>query len=446
MTKILLNLTAGTNVGLIRDNNEDNFTVCPDLSESNWIIPQDANADFPLGGLGSLTVVADGMGGMNAGEVASDIAVKTIQSLFTPDSIKAISLNDPEAIRSFMKQAIEEADRRIKNHSAINPETTGMGTTVVMSWIVGNMAHIAWCGDSRAYSYHPNSGLRQLSKDHSYVQELVDAGKLRPELAFDHPNSNIITSSLGDSEKPAAPDAVSTELHNGEIILLCSDGLCGMIRDSETEQIMVDNHQNLATCKLQLIEGALAAGGHDNVTVALTKVVKGCSSMPQIKRKPNGSTAVPNAQTSQPLAKKHSSFIPWLVTVFVMLAIVAGLLYFKPNSVIKSKNEVSKIDTIEGDTCTIYRFLDENGNIIRDSIVPKPKAATSQTVNEVNDKAKKNTRALDTNAVRKAVQRVNGKNSGDEQKEIKKIDSAKNASKGGRLKLNELSDKQPAGE
>lgn len=280
MAKLKLRLTAITDVGNIRKNNEDNFVVCQDLTGGNWFVPQADAAPFELGKFGSLMVVADGMGGMNAGEVASDIAVKTVQEYFAADKLSKELVDDATAVNNYLKQVIMEADNRIKARSKSDPETEGMGTTIVITWIIGDMAHVAWCGDSRAYSYHPNSGLRQLSKDHSYVQELVDSGKLKPELAFDHPDGNIITSSLGDMSKPAAPDVVTTELHEGEIILLCSDGLCGMLRDSEMLQVLDAHYPDLTLCKKTLIDGALAAGGHDNVTLAMTLVVKGGGKMP----------------------------------------------------------------------------------------------------------------------------------------------------------------------
>lgn len=118
-------------------------------------------------------------------------------------------------------------------------------------------------------------GLRQLSKDHSYVQELVDSGKLDEENAFDHPDSNIITRSLGDPRKVAEPDFREEELYQGEVILLCSDGLCGMIRDREMEVVLRENPEDMKLCGEALIAAALQAGGHDNVTVTLCRVVVG---------------------------------------------------------------------------------------------------------------------------------------------------------------------------
>lgn len=286
MSDITICLTAATDVGVYRKNNEDNFIVCPDVSVDNWTIPQDPNGVIPLGPRGSLIVVADGMGGMNAGEVASDIAVHTVKDCFAPDKVTPEDFASPAAACKFMKQVILEADNRIKKHAKKHSDTSGMGTTIVMAWLLDNTACVAWCGDSRAYAFHPDTGLRQLSKDHSYVQSLVDSGQLLPELAFDHPDSNIITSSLGDFVNSASPDSVVTYLHNGEMLLLCSDGLCGMIRDNETEHILQQTHEDLDACRQALIQGALNAGGHDNVTIALLKVLSGAPDLPPVTNTP----------------------------------------------------------------------------------------------------------------------------------------------------------------
>ncbi len=275
MNTIQINLTAGTDVGLQRTNNEDNFVVNADLSRMEWYVPQDANDIISLGEKGCLLVVADGMGGMNAGEIASGIAIETIQQLFSPDNLTKEILKDSVSIEKYMKNAISLADMNIKNYGKNNPDARGMGTTLIMAWILKRKAYIAWCGDSRAYSFHPTGGLIQLSKDHSFVQELVDSGKLESQYAFDHPDNNIVTRSLGDSSKIAVSDFMEHDLFNDEIILLCSDGLSGMLRDREMQQILSKEPEDMGRCKNALIEGALNAGGVDNITVALFKLVSG---------------------------------------------------------------------------------------------------------------------------------------------------------------------------
>ena len=271
MSEVKFKLAAGTNVGLIRTKNEDNFVVCPDLSTSQWLIPQGDNfAD--LGPYGALLVVADGMGGANAGEVASAIAVKTIEELFVPDTLQNV-VNDEKAIQRFMSDVVKAADLKILNRSNIDSSTQGMGTTVVMAWVLGTRAYVCWCGDSRCYALRRcNNQLVQVSKDHSYVQELVDRGELAPEYMHDHPLSNVITRCLGDVDKRAQPETRVFELYDGDTILLCSDGLSGLILDEEIAHILNRFDEHLMECKNELISAALNNGGHDNVTVAICTV------------------------------------------------------------------------------------------------------------------------------------------------------------------------------
>lgn len=275
-------MTAATNVGLVRTNNEDNFIVNPDLTVPEWEVPSDPDALISLGKNGCVMVVADGMGGMNAGEVASEIAVTSIRKAFG-DVVDFSRITDTGThIETFMKKAIVNADSDIKHKVKEDPSTEGMGTTVVMVWVLGNVAHVAWCGDSRAYLFNRQAGLSRLSKDHSYVQQLVDSGKLDPELAFDHPNSNIITKSLGDSNTVAQPDYVCKGLSAGDMLLLCTDGLCGLIRDEEIVDILTPERESINDYLSDLIEGALNAGGHDNVTIALMECVQ--VQEPQLER------------------------------------------------------------------------------------------------------------------------------------------------------------------
>ena len=270
MSEVKIKLAAGTNVGLIRQNNEDNFFVSSDLSTSEWLIPQ-AGPHADLGEFGALLVVADGMGGANAGEVASAIAVETIQEKFTPEQLKDVTKSDKD-IQEFMKDVVKEADLNIFNHSKEDEATRGMGTTIVMAWILGDKAYVCWCGDSRCYVLNKQHGLIQLSKDHSYVQELVDKGELNPELMHDHPLSNVITRCLGDVENRADPETRIYQIHNGDIIMLCSDGLCGICHDDVILDTMIKYHEDPMECKNELISVALSAGGYDNVTIALANI------------------------------------------------------------------------------------------------------------------------------------------------------------------------------
>lgn len=271
MSQLSINLTAATDVGRVRKNNEDNFILNKDLSQSDWFLPEKDAQPIDLGPVGCLLAVADGMGGLNAGEVASDIAITTVKSLFSTTNLDKI-VNSDRSIEKFMRKCVVSADEAIKNRVESDPSTSGMGTTLVLAWICGTKAYIVWCGDSRGYIFNPVSGLRRITKDHSYVQQLVDDGKLSPDLAFDHPDSNIITRCLGDFKGSAKPDFNSIDLEVGDHILICSDGLCGLCRDDEIEQIFRQYYGNMEMCKNEFISHAMEAGGYDNCTLALCEI------------------------------------------------------------------------------------------------------------------------------------------------------------------------------
>lgn len=277
-------LFAGTDIGL-RDNNEDNFTVCPDLTHNEWFLPDNAQAKIQLGELGCIMVVADGMGGQNAGEVASAIAISTVQEWFSAKKLPRNITKKPEAVSRFLKKVVTAADIQIKDHSRNNPESEGMGSTIVIVWIIEQRAYIAWLGDSRAYSFVPDKGIARLSKDHSFVQQLIDADKLTEEAALTHPQSNIITRSLGDISQKAKADVVVHDLSNGEIIMLCTDGLCGSCLDQQIGTIIEKEQNNLQQCKEKLTEAALEAGGSDNITISLFQVIDGVTNVAKSSQK-----------------------------------------------------------------------------------------------------------------------------------------------------------------
>jgi len=267
MSNTKIKLAAGTNVGMIRSNNEDNYAVCSDLTSSNWSDLQLGNY-IDIGQYGSLLLVADGMGGNNAGEVASTIAVDTIKQEFQPERLGNVVSSD-EKILKFMRDVVKMADLNILDQGRDDSSTHGMGTTVVMAWLIDDKAYLCWCGDSRCYVFNPAIGLTRLSKDHSLVQELIDNNELDPEYASDHPYSNVITRCLGDVDTRANPDTKIYQLNNDDVLMLCSDGLSSLCSDDEIVDILKENEDDLTTCKDKLINAALAAGGYDNVTVVM---------------------------------------------------------------------------------------------------------------------------------------------------------------------------------
>lgn len=308
MTKTALRIVASTNVGLVRTNNEDNFIVCPDLKKGEWLIPQSADY-MDLGEYGALLVVADGMGGANAGEVASEIAVETIKETCSPEELEKIVFDDKN-IPAHLENAISKANTNIRARSEQDEATSGMGTTIVMAWIYGGFAYVTWCGDSRCYVYNSKIGLQRLSKDHSYVQELVDKGELDPEAAFDHPYSNVITKCLDGEKKHAVPESRKYEIQDDDIILLCTDGLSGLCRDDEIIKVLSEN-EDLQACKNALIKAALDNGGHDNVTVAMAALKKQTGE--EDKSLPGGTVEF----------KKGSKKKTFFWTCFILLVLVA---------------------------------------------------------------------------------------------------------------------------
>ncbi len=267
-----IKIASRLDIGKRRENNEDALAYCANLSDHKWC-EDDMAAYLPLGENGALAVVADGMGGANAGEVASSISIQTIRATFTIDRVSAAVKGGEETIKSLLLEAIKQADTAILQRIATDDGTQGMGTTIVVCWIVAGKAYIAWCGDSRCYSYHPAKGLKALTHDHSWVQELVDKGEITPEEAFSHPDGNIITRGLGDFGSEVNPDFVVHQVKGNETLMLCSDGLCGYCIDRAMEACMDQNHTDTSMCCQSLLQQALDAGGYDNISIITISLI-----------------------------------------------------------------------------------------------------------------------------------------------------------------------------
>jgi len=223
---------AGTDVGNVRENNEDSY-VC-DSTKGLW-------------------VVADGMGGLGFGEVASAITVHTIATMIQ----RGHGVN----------QAIEVAHRKIKEYAETDGLGTNMGTTLVLLLSQGSLYNIFWVGDSRAYMFDGN--LKRITIDHSLVQSLIDQGELTPEQAEFDPRKNAVTRALGVQELDTVrADSVSERWRMNQKILLCSDGLTDCVRDPDIEAIMQAGGSDQEIVDA-LVERALENGGKDNVTVLL---------------------------------------------------------------------------------------------------------------------------------------------------------------------------------
>lgn len=329
-----------------RPNNEDNYQVDENLADNEWGFT--ADKEFSLGSKGTLLLVCDGMGGMNAGEVASEIAVRSIQEYFSTDKLTENVVASSESIKNYIKRSIVYADEQIKQEGKNDESKRGMGSTIVLAWLINGKVYVGWCGDSRAYCYNPKTGLIQLSHDHSYVQELVDAGKLSAELAFDHPHNNIITRSLGDNNMVAKPDVAEFDLHNEDIILLCSDGLCGVLRDNEIEYFIKNNQTSMNECRDALWEGSRQVGWTDNTTVVLAQIISGAAIIKEDKLLEN---SISNTKESSKGIKLKYVVLLVLVSLFLGVLLSFGYIYRgKVLDFCKKVESVFKKDTEDKDT------------------------------------------------------------------------------------------------
>ena len=258
-----------------RKTNQDSILVCPDLSLPQVAMTSSFELDksVTLDRRGALLLIADGMGGMNAGERASQLVVEGVRQAFADIPDDAVA--SPAAAGDFVAKAVAAADAKVKQWAATNSDAQGMGSTVALVWLLGDKVIVGWCGDSRVYRFNPDNGLVRLSHDHSYVQSLVDSGKIPADEAFDHPDSNVITRSLGDNGMDPEPQVEIYDVYTNDVFLICSDGLCGLIPDAEIERIMLANSRSTGKCLDALWHAGDVAGFTDNCSVVLARVADG---------------------------------------------------------------------------------------------------------------------------------------------------------------------------
>ena len=309
MTLIKIEQTGLTDIGNVRKANEDNF-------------------GFIEGKIGPIFTVCDGMGGHVGGATASQIAVKCIlEYLSTSDlRVPAVEINN----------AIVLANQEILETAVANPELKGMGTTCTVMLVINDSIHIGHVGDSRIYLLS-NNKLHRISKDHSFVQNLVDSGAISDSEAESHPRKNELTRALGvrsmveptTNDNPICPK-------QGDLFMLCSDGLSGLVNDSEMQNILNQNPQ-LDSAAQALIMAAKQAGGHDNITVQIAKVIESpykTSLFPDFSPKENLSKTFYQAPYEQetkikPKFPKNISKTHWLIYCLIVLSLTCGICLFQ---------------------------------------------------------------------------------------------------------------------
>ena len=248
------------------------------LSDTGMVRPHNEDAVF-VDGVAGLAVLADGMGGYNAGEVASGIAVDVITKNMLPelnsrrDLTKVDSSTGLTHAALLLQQQIATANKAIYDAAQTRPDCAGMGTTVVASVFCGNRAAIGHVGDSRCYRLR-GPKLEQLTRDHSLLQEQIDSGMLTPERAKYSLNKNLVTRALGiDASAPV--DIIEYRVDAGDIYLLCSDGLTDMVDADVIGSILMRSRASLAGAASELVDLANRNGGRDNISVVLVGIPQG---------------------------------------------------------------------------------------------------------------------------------------------------------------------------
>jgi serine/threonine protein phosphatase PrpC len=254
-----------TDVGRSREHNEDRFLVADLTRKDASLQPQVRQHD--LGERGSLFVVADGMGGAAAGEVASQMATDTIFAHLLK-AWNAEAEATPQRFAHRLKEAVEVANANIHAHAKAHPEVRGMGTTTTAAGVLGDHLYLTQVGDSRAYLVRDGVA-HQLTKDQSLMQRLVEAGELTEEEAAQSERRNIILQALGPDPKVKV-DLTHQDLRRGDTLVLCSDGLSGQVKKEEIAQIVTQSPDLAAACD-KLITLANERGGPDNITVVMAR-------------------------------------------------------------------------------------------------------------------------------------------------------------------------------
>ena len=218
-------------------------------------------SEEPIGNLQNLFLVADGMGGHKAGDLASEYTVAKVQ--------EAVSKSMQTIPYQILKGAFQYANQKLLEKAGESDSYTGMGTTLVAATVKNDAVYVVNVGDSRLYKI--GDKIEQITEDHSLVEEMVRMGEISKEQARNHPDKNLITKAMGVSDT-VEPDYFDTDLQKGECLLMCSDGLTNMVSDRQIKEI-VELRTDLESCAKELIRAANQNGGRDNIAVVLIERV-----------------------------------------------------------------------------------------------------------------------------------------------------------------------------
>lgn len=250
-SQVILEFASLSDTGMVRSGNEDTLAVAPDLR---------------------LAILADGMGGYNAGEVASGMACALLKNELAQGPLASAGANlSPEQVHPWLQNAISRTNLAIFQLAQSQAQYAGMGTTLVLALFHGRKLTVAHLGDSRLYRLR-NKQLLQITSDHSVLQAQIDAGILTAEQAKQSTHKNLVTRALG-VEAQAQAEIHDYSTQEGDLYLLCSDGLSDMIEDEDLQRLLVDEQHQPGLCVDHLIALANQNGGRDNVSAILAKVL-----------------------------------------------------------------------------------------------------------------------------------------------------------------------------
>jgi serine/threonine protein phosphatase PrpC len=264
---IAISVFGKTDLGRTREHNEDTFLVADLTTQQASLQPE--VREHVVGERGSLFVVADGMGGAAAGEVASQMATETIYRYLLETWCRDAE-KTPQQFALRLREAVEAANTAIHEYARDHPDLRGMGTTATTVGVLDDHLYLTQVGDSRAYLVRNGEG-SQLTKDQSLMQRLVDAGELTEEEAEQSERKNIILQALGPDAKVRV-DLTHQEIRRGDALVLCSDGLSGQVRREEIAAVVADPNKDLVSVCSELITLANERGGPDNITVLVARI------------------------------------------------------------------------------------------------------------------------------------------------------------------------------